>query len=106
METDIKENGGLNYGAPRNEIEKKLSTIWYELLGVQRISIHDNFFHLGGHSLMAMRVLSAINKEFKVELSIKDLFQYTTINDLGKYIEFEYDFAREFDATSLEEIKV
>jgi acyl carrier protein len=53
-----------------------------------------------------MRVLSAIKKELKVDMSIKDLFQYTTINDLGEYIEMEFDFTREFDSTTLEEMKL
>jgi amino acid adenylation domain-containing protein len=95
-----------NYVAPRTEVENQLAVIWRQLLGVERIGIYDNFFHLGGHSLLAMRVLSAIKKELKVDMSIKDLFQYTTINDLGEYIEMEFDFTREFDSTTLEEIKL
>ena len=94
------------YTAPRSELQIKLSNIWQELLGIEKISIHNNFFELGGHSLLAMRVISAIRKDLQVELAIKDLFQYTTINQLSEYIESEYDFAQEIDPTLLAEIKI
>jgi acyl carrier protein/precorrin-6B methylase 2 len=100
------ESVGKEYAPPRNEIEEKLAAIWEELLGVNRVGVYDNFFELGGHSLLAMRVISAIRKELEVELNIKDLFQYTTISDLSGYIELEYDFNKEFDTTSFEEVKI
>ncbi|MEJ7675839.1 MAG: phosphopantetheine-binding protein [Chitinophagaceae bacterium] len=97
---------GKEYIAPRNEVEEKLVAIWQELLRIGQVGIHDNFFELGGHSILAMRVISAIRKVLKVEMSIKDLFQYTTISDLSYYIELEYDLADEFDTTLLEKIKI
>ena len=96
----------LNYEPPRTKFEQSVVKIWQELLGTETIGIHDNFFELGGHSLIAMRVVSGIKKEFNVELSIKDLFQYTTISDLSEYIELEYDFTAEFDTDLLKEIKI
>ena len=75
------------YVPPRNEIEENIAAIWKELLHVERIGIYDNFFELGGHSLLAMRVVSSISKKFGVELAIRDLFQFSTINELGKYLE-------------------
>jgi len=78
-----------NYIAPRNEVEEKLAAIWKELLGVEKVGVYDNFFELGGHSLMAIRVISAIRKQMNVELAIKDLFHFTTINDLSKYVEIQ-----------------
>ena len=79
----------LIYEAPGTEVEKKLALIWQELLGLDRVGVHDNFFELGGHSLLAMRVISAIRKQMKVELVIKELFQFTTISDLAKYVEIQ-----------------
>jgi acyl carrier protein len=96
----------LNYLAPRTEIEHKLVLIWQDLLSVERVGVHDNFFELGGHSLLAMRVISAIRKKLEVELNIKDLFQYTTIRDLADHIEWEYDFTKELDESSFEEVKI
>jgi hypothetical protein len=50
------------------------------------ISVYDNFFDLGGHSLLGMRLISAIRKELDVELSIKDLFNYPTIASLSTHL--------------------
>jgi amino acid adenylation domain-containing protein len=77
------------YVAPRNEVEEKLAVVWQELLGVERVGVHDNFFELGGHSLLVMRLISAIRKEVNVELNIKDLFHFSTISDLSKYLEIQ-----------------
>jgi acyl carrier protein len=84
-----------NYVAPRNEIEEKLAAIWQQLLGVEKVGVYDNFFELGGHSLLAIRVISAIRKELNVELAIKDLFHFTTINDLSKYVEIQTIYSGE-----------
>jgi len=77
------------YTAPGNEVEEKLAAIWQGLLGVEQVGIHDNFFELGGHSLLVMRVISAIRKQWEVELAIKDLFHFTTISGLSKYVEIQ-----------------
>ena len=74
------------YVAPRNEIEQNLAVIWQELLGLTQVGVHDNFFELGGHSLQVMRMISAIRKEMQVEVSVRTLFELTTINALAKYI--------------------
>ncbi len=103
---DVSEEVSDQFTAPRNQLEIKLANIWKELLFVKKIGIHSNFFEIGGHSLLAMRVISAIRKELQVELTIKDIFQYTTINQLSEYIESEYDFAEEIDPALLEEIKI
>ncbi|MEJ7675849.1 MAG: non-ribosomal peptide synthetase [Chitinophagaceae bacterium] len=103
---EMLERGNEQDGIPRSELEIKLADIWKNLLGVEWVGIHNNFFELGGHSLLAMRLISAIRKELRIELFIKDIFQYTTISLLSEYIEVEYDFTEEIDTTSLEEIKI
>lgn len=97
----------LNYQAPETDIEIKLATIWQNLLGVERAGINDNFFELGGHSLLAMRVISAIRKEFEVELVIKDLFQFTTIRELSKYLEVQLNiYSEDNDASEYELLNI
>jgi acyl carrier protein len=83
--TDLK----TEYVAPRNEIEVKLAAIWQELLKTERAGIYDNFFEVGGHSLLAMRVVSAIARDLSVSIPINILFQFSSISGLSKYIEFE-----------------
>ncbi|MES2733434.1 MAG: non-ribosomal peptide synthase/polyketide synthase [Bacteroidota bacterium] len=75
------------YVAPRNPIEQTLTDIWQELLKVEQIGIYDNFFDLGGHSLLSMRLVAAVRKRMQVEISIKQLFLHATIEQLAQYIQ-------------------
>jgi thioesterase domain-containing protein/acyl carrier protein len=69
----------IPYEAPRNAVEQTLSGIWTELLGVERIGIHDSFFDAGGHSLIALRLFRMIRKAYAVDLPISALFEAPTI---------------------------
>jgi acyl carrier protein len=75
------------YVAPRNELEKKLAEIWSELLGIKQenIGIDVNFFEVGGHSLRATFLVSAIHKDFNVRVPLVKVFEIPTIRDLAKY---------------------
>ncbi|MGB7604816.1 MAG: amino acid adenylation domain-containing protein [Lutisporaceae bacterium] len=75
------------YEAPRNEIEEKLSKIWSEVLGIEKVGINDNFFDLGGHSLKATALISKIHKELNKEIPLKELFKSPTIKAISKFIE-------------------
>nr|WP_223281648.1 non-ribosomal peptide synthetase [Xenorhabdus griffiniae] len=66
------------YEAPQGEIETALAAIWREVLGVEQISRHDNFFALGGHSLMAARVMNRV-AAFGAELPLVTLFMAPTL---------------------------
>ncbi|MBL4673508.1 MAG: amino acid adenylation domain-containing protein, partial [Arenicella sp.] len=68
------------YIAPKTATEVALCAIWQALLGVERVGLDDNFFRLGGHSLLVMRLLADIRQEIDVELSVRDLFD---VSDLG-----------------------
>ncbi len=69
--------------------EKPLALIWMNLLGVERLSKKDNFFKLGGSSLLAIQVISRIQEAFAVTLSIGDIFKFTTLGKLASKIEKE-----------------
>ncbi|WP_245980573.1 condensation domain-containing protein, partial [Flavobacterium aquicola] len=83
---DGSELSSKEYAAPRNETEGQLAVIWQEILGVDKVGIHDDFFELGGHSLLATRLVSMIRKELSKEIEIADIFIYTTISELGTHI--------------------
>ncbi len=68
---------------PRDEIELQLLQIWEEVLQIQPISILDNFFDVGGHSLLAVRITSLITKQFGQDLDLTTLFQQPTISALA-----------------------
>jgi amino acid adenylation domain-containing protein len=86
---DASEGTNGQHEGPRNEIEKSLLEIWKDILEVDQVGIHDDLFDLGGHSLLVIRLISIIRKELEVELTINDLFQFTTISELSKYIELQ-----------------
>ncbi|MBL6449153.1 amino acid adenylation domain-containing protein [Fulvivirga sp. 29W222] len=75
---------GENYIAPRNTWEEQMVTIWEELLGKQRISVLDNFFAIGGHSIKAVQLISRINKEMKAKLELRDIFSNPTLEQLSE----------------------
>ena len=75
------------YEPPRNACEKELADIWAEVLGVDRVGIHDDFFSLKGHSLLATQVFSRIRVAFNVQLPLRCLFESPTIAALGERIE-------------------
>ncbi|MFE9637372.1 condensation domain-containing protein, partial [Streptomyces sp. NPDC006463] len=68
-----------DYQPPRTTTEHTIARIWSEVLGIDHIGIHDNFFALGGHSLMATRVTTRLFKELGVKIAVRDLFTSPTI---------------------------
>ncbi len=75
------------YVAPRTPFEVELAEIWAAVLGLERVGVHDNFFDLGGHSLIAMRVVSQVIKQFQFELPFQSLFQAPTVAEMAAVIE-------------------
>jgi amino acid adenylation domain-containing protein len=73
--------------APRTPTEEILAGIWRDVLGLEQVGIYDNFFNLGGHSLLATQVISLTRKAFKVELSLRSLFESPAIATLARKVE-------------------
>lgn len=73
--------------APRNPAEEILAGIWSQILEVNQIGVHDNFFEVGGHSLIATKLVSRIRDAFEVELPLRALFEQPTIAGLANVIE-------------------
>jgi acyl-coenzyme A synthetase/AMP-(fatty) acid ligase/acyl carrier protein len=74
------------YVAPHTPTEEILAGIWAEVLGVERVGIHDNFFDLGGHSLLLVQVHRRLEEAFRRPIPIVALFQYPTLHTLEKYV--------------------
>ena len=70
---------------PRSELEKQVAESWRSVLGVPEVGVHDNFFDLGGNSLLLVRVLSGL-QTIRNDLRMVDLFRYTTIEALAGYL--------------------
>ncbi|MCW5515234.1 non-ribosomal peptide synthetase [Muriicola sp. Z0-33] len=76
-----------SYVAPDGEIEELLAGIWKEVLGLEKVGVHDNFISLGGHSLAAIRVTTRINEEIEINFRLNKIFEHPTIAEYADYIE-------------------
>ena len=73
--------------APSTPIEERLVEILLPLLGIEQVGIDDNFFMLGGHSLLGTQLISRITSAFSVDLSLRNLFNAPTVRQLSTEIE-------------------
>jgi len=71
---------------PETSVEQALAKIWAEVLNVNHVGTHDNFFDLGGHSLAATRIVSRVIKHFQVDLPLQSLFQSPTVAEMATVI--------------------
>jgi amino acid adenylation domain-containing protein len=90
------------YVAPRNPTEDILAGIWKEVLGVERVGVHDDFFELGGHSLLAVQVLARVRAAFGIDIPLGRLFEAATVEQLALAVE-EF-LIGELDGLSEEEV--
>jgi acyl carrier protein len=74
------------YVAPHTEIERTIASIWQDALGLERVGLQDNFFDLGGRSLLLVRVHSKLREVLDKDISMIDLFRNPTISSLAKYL--------------------
>jgi acyl carrier protein len=74
------------YEAPEGEVEEALARMWSELLAVERVGRQDNFFEMGGHSLLAVRVVSRVKVELSVDLPLPEVFFRPTVASLADAI--------------------
>jgi acyl carrier protein len=90
------------YVAPTSEVERTTAQILERLFGIERIGIHDDFFQLGGNSLMAIQLVSQLRKAFAVELPLSKLFESPTIAGLA--ISIDEIRAREREVAEIERL--
>jgi amino acid adenylation domain-containing protein len=74
------------YAAPRTEVERIITAIWEKLLAVSDVGVHDDFFQLGGHSLLVIQVLSRLHDELQVDVPVRAMFEVPTIAGLAEWI--------------------
>ena len=74
------------FTAPENDLQEEIAAIWQQLLGIEPIGIHDDFFDLGGNSLMGTQLISQLRETFQVELPLRSLFEDPTISGVSKII--------------------
>jgi acyl carrier protein len=74
------------YAPPRNEVEAMVSEIWQRALGIPQVGTQDNFFDIGGHSLLVVQVLKELRERLARPIQMTDLFRYTTIEALASFL--------------------
>ncbi len=67
-------------------LERKISEIWQQALGIEHINLHENFFDLGGNSLIGLHVMAQLRRELQVQLSPVTLFEAPTVHELARYL--------------------
>lgn len=76
-----------DYEAPQTETEKAIAAIWQQVLGIKDIGVDDNFFDLGGDSLIIVQILQELKRDIKADLTINDLLNANTIAELAQVID-------------------
>lgn len=74
---------------PQTQLERQIAQVWADLLGASTIGLHDNFFDLGGHSLLMVQVQAKLQTLLQRELNIVDLFQFPTIAQLASHLQHQ-----------------
>lgn len=76
-----------SFAEPENELQQRIAGVWQEFLGIGRVGVLDDFFALGGHSLLSLRIISRLNAELELELPVNVIFEHPTIAELAQHIE-------------------
>jgi acyl-CoA synthetase (AMP-forming)/AMP-acid ligase II len=86
---DIQQSrsGITNHGLAASRSERVLTELWTKVLGMENIGAHDDFFSLGGNSLLASKLISHLRDTFQINLMFRPLFEHTTIASLSEYID-------------------
>jgi len=72
---------------PRSDAEQKIAAIWEEILGIDKVGVHDNFFDLGGNSLIGLKVISRVKAEFQADITAVTLFEGPTVSALARLVQ-------------------
>ena len=84
--TNARPDLAIPYTPATTPIERRLASLWAEVLSVDQVGVHDNFFELGGHSLAASRMISRVIKAFKLDLPLSALFDSPTVAEMAQVI--------------------
>jgi amino acid adenylation domain-containing protein len=88
----------MSYAQPRTEIERTLVGLWQEMLRVKRVGIYDNFFDLGGHSMLLVQLHSKLRSNLNRDIPIIDLFGHPTIGSLAEFLSQQDNVVTAFQA--------
>lgn len=94
------------YVAPSTDLERTIAAIWRDVLQVETVGVHDNFFDLGGHSLLVVQLHGRLRQSLEQELTVIDLFAFPTVHALAsKLADRRRDVDNDFDSARLRAMK-
>jgi natural product biosynthesis luciferase-like monooxygenase protein len=82
----VRPDLGVAYVPPQTALEEVIASIWQEVLQISTVGMHDNFFEVGGNSLLLVQIHSKLRAQLNTELPVVELFRYPTINALAQYL--------------------
>jgi acyl carrier protein len=82
----VRPDLGVAYVPPQTALEEVIASIWQEVLQISTVGMHDNFFEVGGNSLLLVQIHSKLRAQLNTELPVVELFRYPTINALSQYL--------------------
>ena len=88
------------YVMPKTEAERIIAAVWQDMLQLEKVGINDNFFSVGGHSLLLVSIQAKLNEILDKELSIIELFKYPTIKELAQYLAHKTDVKKAEESSS------
>ncbi|TAK60290.1 non-ribosomal peptide synthetase [Methylobacter sp.] len=88
--------------APENDVQQRIADIWQQLLKHRDFGIHTNFFHVGGHSLLALRLIAKLTEAFQTKLSIEDVFNHSSIEGLSRLLDVEHQHYQAWPAIKVQ----
>jgi acyl carrier protein len=101
----VPEHDGMEandvFVGPRTLVEERLADIWSEVLGLEKVGIYDNFFALGGHSLLTTQLIARVGKAFDIDIELRSIFEMPTVAELA--VSIEEIITREIEQLSEEE---
>lgn len=89
LQLEPQRRSGGDGDAPGSERERQIGELWQEVLGLDRVGAHDNFFDIGGHSLLLLRLHALLERQYPGVVKVTDLFAYPTVASQAAFIEAE-----------------
>lgn len=86
IKKQLQENLANSFISPSNDIENKLAGVWEEILKIEKVGINDDFFSLGGNSLLATQLVTKISDQLNIDIPVKIIFEKNTIRKIVNYI--------------------
>jgi hypothetical protein len=83
MQMEVELESSQEYTAPQTKLEEQLLKIWEEVLELDNIGVHDNFFEIGGNSLLAVQISTRIHRQLTSTISVRQIFEYPTVYGLS-----------------------